>query len=226
MKRFGNTRALRFLVGGALLLFTAVALPASDFDVLDINEGELRFLTEVPADVPHLQSTHVIVSEESLKTGWLRVRQCHYHLAPVSAMQVLFREGRVRDIRILQADNIERAWVEGPSVQLANVGKDAVLCIQSENHSLQRNGADGTYAWTGGPYLRRFLDGYFPMHVKIAIDYPASALQVQSIEPAPLRLKAVTVPGHVRMDALFEGRLVITVQFSPAEPSKGGIGWH
>lgn len=226
MKRPGLGRALRTLVGGALFGFVGVALSASDFDVLDINEGELRFLTEVPAKLPHLQSTHVIVSEESLKTGWLRVRQCHYHLAPVNAMQVLFRDGRVRDIRILQVENIERAWVEGPSVQLTNVGKDAVLCIESENRSLERNGADGTYAWTGGPYLRRFLDGYFPMHVKVAIDYPADAIQVQSIEPAPLRLRAVTVPGHVRMDALFEGRLVITVQFAPGDPSKTGIGWH
>lgn len=226
MKRFGIDRALRVLMGGALLAFAAVALSASDFDVLDINEGELRFLTEAPNDLPHLQSTHVILNEESLKTGWLRVRQCHYHLAPVNAMQVLFRRDRVRDIKILQADNIERAWVEGPSVQLTNVGKDAVVCIESENRSLERNGADGTYEWTGGPYLRRFLDGYFPMHVKIAIDYPANALQVQSIEPAPLRLRAVTVPGHVRMDALFEGRLVINVQFAPADPTKTGIGWN
>lgn len=226
MKAFGNDRALRLFVGGALLAFAAVALPASDFDVLDINEGELRFLTEAPADLPHLQSTHVILSNESLKTGWLRVRQCHYHLAPVNAMQVLFRSGRVRDIRILQADNIERAWVEGSSVQLTNVGKDAVLCIESENRSLERNGADGTYEWTGGPYLRRFLDGYFPMHVKVAIDYPAELLQVKGIEPAPLRLRSVTVPGHVRMDALFEGRLVINVQFAPADPAKSGIGWN
>lgn len=226
MKRYGIDRALRVLLGGALLAFAAVALPASDFDVLDINEGELRFLTEAPADLPHFQSTHVIVNEESLKTGWLRVRQCHYHLAPVNAMQVLFRTGRVRDIRILQTENIGRAWVEGPSVQLADVGKDAMLCLESENRSLERNGPDGTYAWTGGPYLRRFLDGYFPMHVKVAIDYPADRLQVQSIEPAPLRLRAVIVPGHVRMDALFEGRLVITVQFVPTDPGKTGIGWN
>ncbi len=75
MKRPGLGRALRTLVGGALFGFVGVALSASDFDVLDINEGELRFLTEVPAKLPHLQSTHVIVNEESLETGWLRVTQ-------------------------------------------------------------------------------------------------------------------------------------------------------
>lgn len=214
----------RLAVVGCIGLALA-AHAADELEMLDINEGELRFLTQTPAEPPHEQSTHISVNEESLKSGWITMRQCHYHLAPVGAMQVLFNKDRARHIKIVRADNIKRAWVESASVQLEGVDKEAVLCIQSENRSFRRN-ADGTYEWRGGPYMRRFLDGYFPMHVKVAIDYPATKLRLKTIEPAPLKLKATTIPGHVRTDAMFEGRLVITAQFAPANGVPPDIGWN
>jgi hypothetical protein len=216
-------------LSGVLLLMVVSLSPSTvaqdEFEILDINEGVLRFLTEPPTQAPHVQSTHVVINKDSLKSGWIGVKQCHHQLAPVSAMQVVFRRGRVRNLQILQADNIGRAWVEGPSVQLTDVEKNAILCILSENRALRRNSLDGSYEWHGGPYMRRFLDGFFPMHVKLAIDYPSSHLKLQSIEPSALKLKAVTQPGHVRMDALFEGRLDVTLRFSASEVNPG-IGWQ
>ena len=218
---------MKYLLAVVISTGLAVATHADDeLEMLDINEGELRFLTETPKEPPHEQSTHILVNEDSLRSGWITMRQCHYHLAPVNAMQVLFNEERARHIKIVQADNIKRAWVEKASVQLEGVAKEAVLCIQSENRSLRRNGVDGMYEWRGGPYMRRFLDGYFPMHVKVAIDFPAKQLQLRAIEPAALRLKATTVPGHVRLDAMFEGRLTITTQFAPINGVAPDIGWN
>ena len=214
------------VVLGIALVVSLHARAADELDMLDINEGELRFLTAPPAEPPHEQSTHILMTEDSLKSGWITMRQCHYHLAPVGAMQVLFNKDRARNIKILQSHNIKRAWVERASVQLEGVGKEAVLCIQSENRSLRRNSTDGTYEWRGGPYMRRFLDGYFPMHVKVAIDYPARQLQLRTIEPTPLKLNATTLPGHVRMDAIFEGRLLIVAQFVPATSVPPDIGWN
>jgi hypothetical protein len=208
----------------ATLLWAGLAAAASDFDLLDINEGELRFLTEPPATQPHLQSTHVQISEESLKTGWVRVKQCHYRLDRVKAMQVVFAKGRVRDLKILRADNIARVWVEQDSVQLEDIGEDAVLCILSENRSLKIDAPGGGYEWHGGPYMRRFLDGYFPMHLKLAVDYPAARLRLVAIEPPVVQLKAVSLPGHVHLDLLFEGRLEVSLHFAAA-PASPGIGW-
>lgn len=217
---------MKYLLAVVISTGLAVAAHAADeLEMLDINEGELRFLTETPKEPPHEQSTHILVNEDSLKSGWITMRQCHYHLAPVNAMQVLFNEERARHIKIVQADNIKRAWVEKASVQLEGVAKEAVLCIQSENRSFRRNGTDGTYEWRGGPYMRRFLDGYFPMHVKVAIDFPAKRLQLRTIEPAPLRLRATILPGHARLDAMFEGRLVISARFAPATGVPNDIGW-
>jgi hypothetical protein len=216
---------------GLPLLFAAVFVwtpaPAADeFDIFDINEGELRFLDRPPEKPPHLHSTHVFISEDSLTSGWVTAKQCHYHLDQVSALQVVFNKLRVRNIRILQADNIGRAWVDGASVQVTNVGKDAVLCILSENLAIKRNHAERTYEWHGGPYMRRFLDGYFPMQVKLAIDYPADRLRLDSIDPGTLRFKTVANPGMIRLDALFEGRLDIAIRFADTGTPPTGIGWQ
>lgn len=207
-------------------MFVWTSAPADEFDIFDINEGELRFLDRPPETPPHLHSTHVFISEDSLASGWVTAKQCHYHLDQVSALQVVFNRRRVRHIRILQADNIGRAWVEGASVQVTNVGKDAVLCILSENLAIKHNGADHTYEWHGGPYMRRFLDGYFPMQVKLAIDYPAERMRLESIDPGTLRFKTIANPGMIRLDALFEGKLDITVRFADTVVSSPGIGWQ
>lgn len=217
----GSIRAA--VIAGLLCSGTALAA-LSEFELLDINEGELRFLSEPPATPPHLQSTHVQISEESLKTGWVRVKQCHYRLDQVRAMQVVFAKGRVRDLKILRADNIARAWVEEDSVQLEDIGENAVLCILSENRSLETDTTHGSYEWHGGPYMRRFLDGYFPMHVKLAVDYPAARLRLTAIEPPAVRLKTVSLPGHVHLDVLFEGRLEVSLRFA-AVPAPHGLGW-
>ncbi len=205
------------------LLFVACCAHA-DPDATDINEGELHFLTKPPADPPYLQSSHATIGEESLASGWVSVKQCHYHLDRVPAMQVVFDKERVRNLEILQADHIGRAWIEDASVQLTDVGADAVLCIGSENKSLRRNARDGSVEWHGGPYMRRFLDGYFPMQVRLVLDYPANRLQLTRLEPAVLKLKAVTVTGQIRLDVLFEGRLDIVATFHPL-PDHTGIGW-
>lgn len=217
-------RALLLVLTGAL--FVPPVLAADEFDLLDINEGELRFLERPPEKSPHLHSTHVFISEESLKTGWVTAKQCHYNLDQVSALQVVFNPRRVRRIDILQVENIERAWVEGASVQVTNIGKNAVLCILSENFAIKHNAADGTYEWHGGPYMRRFLDGYFPMQVKLAIDYPPDRVRLESIDPGTLRFKTVAQPGLIRLDALFEGRLDIAIRFADTSAPKQGIGWQ
>jgi hypothetical protein len=203
----------------------AFAQSPDEFDLIDINEGELHFLPSPPAEPPHEQSIHISVNRASLKEGWVTVKQCHYHLGNIGALQIVFNKDRVRNLEIVQAESVGRAWVEGPTVQLTEVTKKSNICIVSENRSLRISPQRDSYEWHGGPYQRRFLDGYFPMHVKIAIDYPANLLQLATIEPGTLKLRAVTQPGHIRLNALFEGRLDVLVRFEKQEASPG-IGWQ
>lgn len=193
----------------ALLLATA-ALHADD----DINEGELHFLTRPPQEAVHHHHKHVVITPESLKTGWIVNHQCHYNLDQVGAMEVVFTPGRVRALEIARAENIEKAWVEDGSVQLQNVGAHAVLCLSSQNRVLAHDAQTGLYTLTSGPYMRRFLDGYFPMRVSLILEYPATLMNLKHIAPADPGLKIVKLPGQVRIDGLFEGRLLLTLQFT------------
>lgn len=198
---------LVFTLAGCLLSGAATAL---DFD---INDGDLRFLDSVPGSSPYHHSVQLILRPDSLKTGWLVNRQCHRRLDVVPALQVVFSSGRMRNLRILQAEGIGQARVENSTVQLTNVGNQAVLCLESEIRRLDYDSALQQYVLTSGPHMRRFLDGYFPMQVTFDLEYPVDRLQLIDIEPQELRARASTPPGRVRLEALFEGRLNILLRF-------------
>lgn len=182
-------------------------------DAFDINEGELHFLTEPPAEPPHRHTKRLRVTPDSLQSGWVEAEQCHYQLDQVPAMEIVFGKDKVRKLKVVNAQNIDELWIEGPTVQMKNVGADAFVCIASENRILARNIA-GDYVLTTGPFMRRFLDGYFPMQVRLEVDYPDKLLQFDNVTPAELKLHTVGGRGHLKVDTLFEGRLIIALRFT------------
>lgn len=185
-------------------------------DPTGINGGELHFLTHVPADagILHHQIKHITILPDSLKTGWVAVRQCHFDLDAVPALQVVFGKGLVRALTITRADHIGRAWIDGDTVQLADVRPHAVLCLRSENHVLRHFPRSNRYLLVSGPFMRRFLDGYFPMRVDVDVDYPR-ALTLAHIDPPGMSVSQQE-QGRLKLNAVFEGRLMIGVQFEPA----------
>jgi hypothetical protein len=180
----------------------------------DIAGRELRFLPGPPTGSVPYHTKHITLRQASLRTGWVTHEQCHYHLDQVAALEVVFKPGHVRHLAITRADHIGKAWIENASVQLQQVGDDAVLCLSSDSHALRRDDGADTYTLTTGPYMRRFLDGYFPLRVTLTVDYPA-AWRLEDIQPPELRLHTTTAAGHLQIDALFEGELSIDVHFAP-----------
>lgn len=203
-----GTRARSVLL---LLLCLGVAPAGAE----PINGGELRFFTLPPPGLIHQHVKRLIITPESLRTGWVQNEQCHYALDPVPELQVVFNPERVRGLRILRADHVGKAWVEGASVQLTDVQSQAVLCLASENRILQASGDGERYMLIVGPFLRRFLDGYFPMKVVLSVDYPAQLLELHDVGPEPLKPAPLPDDGHVEVSALFEGRLFVAMQFLP-----------
>ncbi len=185
----------------------------------DIAGRELRFLPALPAQPIHYHHKHLTLSADSLESGWADHQQCHYRLDPVAALEVVFKKEHVRKLAIRRAEHIGRAWIEDSSVQLQNVGPDAVLCIASESRVVRQDALSGRYTLTSGPYMRRYLDGYFPVQLTLIVDYPA-ALTLDDIQPPELRLHAIDLPGHLQIDAVFEGQLVITLGFTPKKVQK------
>lgn len=181
---------------------------------LEVNSGELEFLTSPPDKPVHHHANRITIGADSLIDGWIRLEQCHSQLDAVSRSEILFREDRIRNLHITRVEGISRAKVQGPSVQLWNVGKGARLCLEAESRAL--NLEDDDYVLRNGPYMRRFLDGYYPMHLTLSVRWPKRLMQLGTISPAPQPgLKVKSGPGRVDVETWFLGRLTTELAFVP-----------
>lgn len=182
-----------------------------------VNEGPLQFLAAPPARAVHHHQNRIRIEADSLASGWVSLAQCHDHLDAVPRAQITFREGFVRNLRIDVASGIGAAWVEGASVQLEQVAPGARLCLSAETRALRETGS-GTFALANGPYMRRFLDGYYPMRVTLDVVYPEARLSLAGVTPREQPgLVIVERPGEIRLDALFEGELRTLIEFRQAD---------
>ncbi len=180
-----------------------------------VNEGELVFLQKPPAREVHHHQTRLIIDHTSLQNGWVRLKQCHDHLDRVPRAQILYNRERVRDLAITVSRNIGQSWVENNSVQLSDIGENARLCVIARTRVLQANG-DGSYSMHNGPFMRRFLDGYYPMRVSMDIDYSDSGLRLVAMTPHEQQgFRVSKRKGHLLFDAWFEGKLRTEFRFRP-----------
>jgi hypothetical protein len=185
----------------------------NDFEAqaLAVNEGELTFLSEPPDKPVHHHVNHIRITEASLRNGWTVLEQCHSHLDAVADAQIAYRPGRVRALQILSVKNIDKAWVEGSTVQLREVQPGARICIRAESRTLTDLG-DGLFSLRNGPFMRRFLDGYYPMRVSMTIGLDEATLRVVRVTPAAQEgFRVWQDKGEFHFDAWFEGMLYTEV---------------
>lgn len=179
----------------------------------EVNEGVLTFLSTPPAKPAHHHQNRIRITLDSLASGWTELVQCHDHLDAVPRTQITFHEGFVRDLRVVEARAIDEAWVQGSSIQLRGVSPGARLCLAAQTRALKDSG-NGYYTLNNGPYMRKFLDGYYPMQVSLRLEYPAGLLQVVDVSPAEQQGFFVNQQsGLVSIETLFEGELRTQVQF-------------
>jgi hypothetical protein len=97
---------------------------------------------------------------------------------------------------------------------LRDINHNAELCITADSKALISN-SDGTYVLKNGPFMRRFFDGYYPMHVTMDITLPTDCLRVEHISPQRQSgFEVRQTADRLSIDAWFEGRLLTTITFS------------
>jgi hypothetical protein len=203
--------ALAVCTGLALLVGVAGAEPAQEPDLFaepaSVNHGTLHILPNPPPQAVHHHHNHVVIDAGSLESGWISLAQCHEHLDPVPRAEVVFHPDRTRVLSITAVEQVGRAWVEGTSVQLENVSRGARLCLGARTLALVHH-ADDTFSLRNGPFMRRFLDGYYPMRVTMQVELPCEGLELVQVDPPEQPGLAVARgPCSVHLDAWFEGRL-------------------
>jgi len=178
----------------------------SESKTQEVNEGKLNFIS--PVDKKALYSKNILhISEKSIDNGWVRLQQCYYNLDAVPEVQVEYRYKFIRDIKIVSREGIDKAWVEGKSVQLKGVSRQASVCTEAQIRVFYQN-EDKTFSLVNGPYHRRFLDGYYPLRVSLDIRYPDKALRF--LKAMPFHDKGIKIQHSINrmfIDAFFEGKL-------------------
>jgi hypothetical protein len=183
----------------------------------EVNEGELRFLVKAPDGKAHHHLNHITLTPDSLISGWVKLEQCHEHLDAVPSSEIVYSPDRIRALRIRHAENVEQAWVEENAVQMRNIQRAALICIEAESRALLKD-APNSYILRNGPYMRRFLDGYYPMRVTMRVSLGSSGLRFESLVPVAQAGFTVQVgQDEVSYDTWFEGRLITTIKFLPKD---------
>lgn len=178
-----------------------------------ISEGELRFLASPPEKRTTSISNKIDILNNSLESGWVSIDQCYSELDPIDDVEVVYRYHNMRKLKIVSTKHIRKAWVEGQSVQLKAVAKGAELCVSLQAQIFYKQGKRN-YVLRNGPFERRFLDGYYPLHVKLNISFPASQLRFIDSKPAVTTgFNLRQTPGSVQVDAWFEGKLTTELMF-------------
>jgi hypothetical protein len=184
-----------------------------------VNEGSLTFLTSPPVKPLHHHQNTIRLSPDSLTTGWTALTQCHDNLDAVPRAQITFREGYIRELRVTESRLIGQAWIQGPTVQLREVSPGARLCLEAQTRALKDMG-NGYFNLFNGPYMRKFLDGYYPMQVSLSIEYPADMLGVIDVSPPEQTgFNVIQKPGRLSVSTIFEGELRTLIQFERKSPS-------
>lgn len=177
------------------------------------SDSQLKFIT-AQAGKPTLHSVNKItIHSQSMQTGWVDLMQCYQHLDPVPEMEVVYNYKDIRELKIINHNNIDKAYVRGQSIQLENIINNAQLCISCEVRILYKN-KDGSYKLVNGPFHRQFLDSYFPFHLTLKVNYPSIQLKFIDSKPksqAGFKLKQTY--NNLLIDSYFTGKLYTEIFF-------------
>ncbi len=205
---------------GDLFAFTEEQLRWLDSDqehpAVQVNEGSLSFLPAMADQPEHIHDNHIQITVDSLKTGWAVLQQCHTHLDVVPKLEIVYNKERIRGLQIVSSRNVSSSRADGYRIVLEEVRANSKICIRAESRIVHpvADGKDGLFDVVNGPFMRQFLDGFYPLTVKLVIEYPGDELVLKSVQPEDQAgWQVQRQAGLVRMHGRFEGRLMTRLRF-------------
>ncbi|MCG7898391.1 MAG: hypothetical protein JAY85_08035 [Candidatus Thiodiazotropha weberae] len=180
---------------------------------IEVNEGVLEFLSQPPEKPVHHHQNQITITRSSLQDGWVELSQCHHHLDPVPRLEIVYHPQRIRDIRIVSLSNIGHAEVLGHKLDLSDIKRSAEICLSAQSRALHNLG-EGLYQLRNGPYMRRFLDGYYPMQLSLEVRYPAERIELSGQQPLPEGgVDRQSMNGRFKWSGWFTGKLSTQLDF-------------
>jgi pimeloyl-ACP methyl ester carboxylesterase len=149
-----------------------------------VNSGELTFVeaNKIDTRFDYHMSNRIDFLPNSLTDGWLSLQQCHFNLDAVKALEIVYAADKTRKLTIVSQKHIGHAKVEGNSLQLTNIKGSAQICVSAQTRGLERISAQ-QWQLKRGPFMRRYLDGYYPMQVSLEVDWRQQPIQLSQSQP-------------------------------------------
>lgn len=178
-----------------------------DTDVSHINEGNLRFIT-TPVKENILHSVNRInISKESIDNGWVSLQQCYFNLDKINKVTISYQYRFIKNLKLTSLKNIKSGVIHKQNIELIDVKENAELCMKADVRIFYQN-PDLSYSLVNGPYHRRFLDGFYPYHLSLFINYPENLLTFLKSKPQQQKGFSVTHQDNkLIIDSIFEGIL-------------------
>lgn len=196
----------------------AQAATADEFDdalaLWQIADEAYRPVTRTLATAPFVHRKVLRLEPGSLEHGWVSNHQCHRDFPVFPVVEIGFRAGTVRKLRIVEQGELGDARVRPSSIRLEQTRGDSRLCFTSENEIVEHDATTDEYRVTVGPYYLKLFDGFFPLDVDLTLAYPEASMTYLGMEPEGLEGATLTRQhGTLRFRALFEGRLQLVFRF-------------
>jgi len=210
-----------FLFGVILMLPVSSTAAVDDGSVIEeetvqeqrareVNESELLLLDNPPEALAHHHQTRLMISEKSLIDGWVTMYQCYSNLDKVSSSQIVYNKDRIRNIRVMSSQDIGSVRVEGNTVLMNDMAAESKLCISADKKALSYD--NGGYYLKLGPFMRRSLDGYSPVHVQLEVCYPVF-MKLVSASPVNALRHTSGRTSYAEFDLWVVGKLDIELVF-------------
>lgn len=180
-----------------------------------VNEGALKWLAFPAADNEYHLHNRMRINNGSLQDGWMSFEQCHYNIDPVGKIEIVYVPNSVRNLTVKSYTNIQQAVALQNSVAITMASKGAQICISGESKTLRQH--EGKWIVRRGPYMRKFLDGYYPMQVTEQLDWSQTNLVFLTSSPkSTIGHKQVFIDQTLEARYRFEGSLMSEYQFKQA----------
>jgi len=99
---------------------------------------------------------------------------------------------------------------------MREIDRGASICVSARVLAIVPHPEGEGYLVENGPFMRRFLDGYYPMHVQLKVDWPAGMLSLADSQPsAQPGLAIETDDSGIDLEAHFEGLLLSRLHLTP-----------
>lgn len=215
----------------------------SFFETLEVQETPIKWIDPNKTHGQYALENTITILPDSVKTGVVGFTQCHLNLDEIRAIDIVYNPQTTKTLRVISTKGISQSKAFTSKIELYGVEKGAEVCIEGKNKTLEFNQTNQSWRLARGPYMRKFLDGYYPMHVAETISWPSETLNwkstdilqeqpsLKSAKFTPLFSTSQPLPsnpqkpsfeinhkqGWIKSNYWFEGKLTLREQFTAKE---------